>query len=61
VQLSPQQALCLKNLAQGKSAKEIARELHISFRTVEGTLAKLMELLGCASSKALIALYHDRP
>lgn len=61
MQLGTQQALCLKHLAQGKSAKEIARELHISFRTVEGTLAKVMEILGCASSKELIALYHESP
>ena len=61
IHLSNQQALCLKLLAQGKSSKEIAREIHISYRTVEGTFAKVMELLGCASSKELIALYHSQP
>jgi len=45
VQLGVQQALSLKYLAQGLSAKEIAREMNISFRTVEGTLAKVMVLL----------------
>lgn len=60
VHLSQQQALCLKLLAQGKTSKFIAREMGISYRTVEGTLAKTMELLGCASSKELIALYYDR-
>ena len=60
VQLGVQQALSLKYLAQGLSAKEIAREMNISFRTVEGTLAKVMELLGCSSSKELIALYHAK-
>mgnify|MGYP002386000602 CR=1 FL=1 len=59
--LSAQQAVCLRLLAQGKSSKEIARDMHISYRTVEGTLAKTMELLGCASSKELIVLYHDKP
>lgn len=61
VELSEQQALYLKLLAQGKTAKEIAREAHVSYRTVEGMIAKLMESLGCSSSKELIALYHEQP
>lgn len=61
VQLSWQQANCLKYLAQGQSAKEIAREMQLSFRTVEGTIARTIELLGCQSSKELIVLYHSRP
>ncbi|CZL28461.1 shikimate kinase [Legionella pneumophila] len=61
VNLSEQQAIYLKLLAQGKTAKEIAREAHVSYRTVEGIIAKLMESLGCSSSKELIALYHEQP
>lgn len=61
VRLSDQQAACLKLLAQGKTSKEIARALGISNRTVEHYMAKTMELLGCSSSKELIALYHDQP
>ncbi len=61
IHLSEQQAVSLRLLAQGKSSKEIAREMSISYRTVEGTLAKTMELLGCSSSKELIVLYHDTP
>jgi shikimate kinase len=61
VSLTVQQAHCLKFLAQGKSAKEIARDMNISYRTVEGNIAKAMELLGCSSSKELVALYHNRP
>jgi shikimate kinase len=60
VDLTEQQALYLKLLAQGKTAKEIARELDVSYRTVEGTIAKLIESLGCASSKELITLYHEQ-
>jgi shikimate kinase len=59
--LSEQQAIYLKLLAQGKTAKEIARQTHVSYRTVEGTIAKLTESLGCSSSKELIALYHAQP
>lgn len=61
VHLSKQQAACLKLLAQGKTSKEIARDLKISYRTVEGYIAKAMQMLGCSSSKELIALYHDQP
>lgn len=61
IQITAQQALCLKLLAQGKSAKEIGQELEISYRTVEGHLAKTMEILGCGSSKELISLYLSRP
>ena len=49
MQLTQQQAICLKFLAQGKSAKKIALDMKISYRTVEGTLAKTMELLGLAA------------
>ena len=61
IHLTEQQAMSLKLLSQGKSAKEIARSMNISYRTVEGNIAKMMELLGCSSSKELIALYHDKP
>ncbi|MCW8386260.1 LuxR C-terminal-related transcriptional regulator [Fluoribacter dumoffii] len=61
VRLSEQQAVCLRLLAQGKSSKEIAKDMDISYRTVDGTLAKTMELLGCSSSKELIVLYHEKP
>lgn len=60
VRLTEQQAVCLKLLAQGKSSKEIANQMKISYRTVEGYIANTMELLGCSSSKELIALYHDK-
>lgn len=61
VHLTEQQARCLKLLAQGKSSKEIARDLHLSHRTIDWNLAKIMETLGCSSSKELIALYHEKP
>ena len=61
VYLTEQQARCLKLLAQGKTSKEIARHLCLSYRTVEGNVAKTMEILGCSSSKELIVLYHEKP
>jgi shikimate kinase len=59
VHLTEQQAMCLKLLVQGKTSKEIARIMNISFRTVEGYIANMIELLGCTSSKDLVALYHQ--
>ncbi|WP_131782715.1 shikimate kinase [Legionella gresilensis] len=59
IPLTKQQAKCVKLLAQGKAAKEIAKELKTSYRTVEGILAKVMEKLGCHTSKELLALYHS--
>jgi len=61
VHLTHQQATCLKYLAQGKSSKEIAKDMHLSHRTIDDYVAKIMELLGCSSSKELIALYYDQP
>lgn len=61
VQLSKQQAICLKLVAEGRTSKEIARLINISYRTVEGYIAELIEQLGCTSSKDLIALYHKKP
>jgi shikimate kinase len=60
VKLSEQQAVVLKLLAHGKSAKEIAQDLDISYRTVEGHLANIKEILGCSSSMDLISLYLGR-
>lgn len=59
VKLSEPQAMCLKLLSQGKTSKEIAREIHISHRTVEGHIKKIMEMLGCTTSKELISLYYS--
>jgi shikimate kinase len=61
VQLSDKQAKCLKLLAQGKTSKEIAHQMNMSYRTVEDYIAKMIVLLGCSSSKELIALYYDQP
>ena len=57
VKLSEQQALCLYHLLQGKSAKLIARDLHISYRTVEHHIENIRKVTGCKSSKELILLY----
>lgn len=61
VHLSEKQAACVRLLAEGKSSKEIAQVMNLSHRTIEDYIAQTAELLGCVSSKELIALYYDKP
>jgi DNA-binding CsgD family transcriptional regulator len=58
--LSPQRGLCLLYLTQGQSAKEIARLMKLSVKTVEHYLAILRRELGCSSSRELIASYGEQ-
>jgi DNA-binding NarL/FixJ family response regulator len=55
-QLTPHQREILRLLADGLSAKEIAKKLDISSRTVESHKYEIMESLGAASSAELIRL-----
>lgn len=52
--LTSRQREVLQLVAEGRSAKEIARLLHISPRTAEFHKAKLMETLGAASTAELV-------
>jgi DNA-binding NarL/FixJ family response regulator len=54
--LTPHQREILRMLAEGLSAKEIARKLDISARTVESQKYQLMESLGVESSAQLIRI-----
>jgi DNA-binding NarL/FixJ family response regulator len=54
--LTPHQREILRLLADGLSAKEIAKQLDISSRTVESHKYQLMESLGAQSSAELIRL-----
>ena len=52
--LTTRQRETLQLLAEGKSAKEIARILHISARTVESHKYRMMEQLGIETSAELV-------
>lgn len=54
--LTPHQRAILRMVADGLSAKEIARKLDISSRTVESHKYQIMESLGAQSSAELIRL-----
>ena len=58
--LTPQRGKCLLYLTQGKSAKEIAKLMHLSTKTVEHYIAKLRYELGCRTSKELISVYGEQ-
>jgi DNA-binding NarL/FixJ family response regulator len=53
-QLTPRQREVLQLVAEGHSAKEIARLLHISPRTAEFHKARLMQAMGAESTAELI-------
>jgi DNA-binding CsgD family transcriptional regulator len=60
IHLSIQQSKCLILLSRGKSAKEIALEMKLSYRTVEHYLEKIREQLGCSSNREVIAAYGNQ-
>lgn len=57
IYLSKQQSQCLSLLMQGKSAKQIAIVMNLSYRTIEHYLEKIKKILGCKSNKEILAFY----
>lgn len=57
LQLSKRQADCMNYALLGKTAKEIARALNLSPRTVEEHLTILKQKLGCSNKMQLISLF----
>ena len=53
--LSPQQSKCLTLLIKGMSSKEIAREMNLSYRTIEHYLSDIKKKLHSKNIKELIA------
>jgi DNA-binding NarL/FixJ family response regulator len=59
-QLTPSERRILKAIAEGKTSKEVASELSISYRTVENHRANICAKLGLSGTNALLrfALEH---
>lgn len=55
--LSPREIECISLCSSGKTAKEIARYINISHRTVETYLANAKKKLGCRNLKELLYAY----
>lgn len=53
--LTNKQLACIINLMEGKTAKEIAKILGVSYRTVEGHITKLKIKFNCRTKNDLIA------
>ena len=59
--LSERERAIARKVAQGVPNKEIAREEHISPRTVEGHVHQIMSKLGLSSRKQLALIFGRRP
>lgn len=57
--VTPQEYECIKRLPSGKTSKEIARDLNISHRTVEGYFNRVMFRTGCQNKRELIIMFHQ--
>lgn len=57
--ITPQEYECIKRLPSGKTSKDIARDLNISHRTVEGYFNRVMMRVGCENRKELILLLNQ--
>jgi two-component system response regulator FixJ len=57
--LSPRERVVLEKLAEGKASKVIAKELDISYKTVEVHRAHIREKLGASSLAELVRLALD--
>jgi DNA-binding NarL/FixJ family response regulator len=53
--LTQREISCLLHLLKGKTAKQIARDLFISHRTVEDHFSNIRKKVGCWSRSQLIA------
>jgi len=54
--ITPQEYECIKGLPSGKTSKDIAMDLKISYRTVEGYFSRVMARIGCRTKQDLITL-----
>ena len=56
---SKREGECLLHLSEGKSAKEIARDIGISHRTVESYIANLKIKFGCRKQTDLVRIFTE--
>lgn len=54
--LTPKENECLKLLLKGNTSKKIAKQMNISFRTVEKHIDSIREKLGCRNRLELVTL-----
>lgn len=59
VHLSPREMSCIKYLLKGKTAKEIANHLNLSYRTIEYYLENIRSKTGCRNKYELINYFSS--
>ena len=57
IKLTQQQARCFYLLLQGRTAKDIANEMNLSYRTIQHYTVSIYERLGLESSREMISHY----
>jgi two-component system, OmpR family, aerobic respiration control sensor histidine kinase ArcB len=57
--ISKREKECLKYIKSGYTAKEIARQMSISYRTVQNHVENIKAKLGCQNQSQLITLLHQ--
>jgi DNA-binding CsgD family transcriptional regulator len=60
IQLSPREISCIHYLLKGKTAKEIANHLNLSYRTIEYYLENIRNKTGCRNKYELIAHFSTQ-
>jgi DNA-binding CsgD family transcriptional regulator len=58
-QLSPRERECFEQLVLGRSAKETARVLSLSYRTVEAYIASIKQKLNCHKKIQIISKFNN--
>lgn len=61
IQLTPREISCIKYLMNGKTAKEIANQLHLSYRTIEYYLENIRSKTGCRNKYELMIYFSNYP
>lgn len=57
-ELSKRQMDCIERFLEGKTAKQIAKNLHLSNRTIEGYLEEIKSKFGCHTKSELFEILH---
>lgn len=57
--LSPREIECTKWVAKGLTNKQIAKEMMISSRTVEGYIENIKRKMSCYRKEQLVEIFRD--
>lgn len=59
INLTPREIECLHHISRGFSAKDCAKEINISFRTIETHISNIKVKLNCSRKSELIKFYEE--